>query len=154
MKVLLAEIDSQLCALSFIIPANKLSAIKDLSRLYPSIEFNQGEISNARNVLRVLSGETVEDIPISKFVFERCSVFRKNVYTELLRIPRGTTKTYSEVACLVGRPTASRAVARACSENVLAVIIPCHRVVALDGSLCGYKWGIDIKRQLLNMESK
>uniref|UniRef100_A0A0K0DQS9 Methylated-DNA--protein-cysteine methyltransferase n=1 Tax=Angiostrongylus cantonensis TaxID=6313 RepID=A0A0K0DQS9_ANGCA len=114
---------------------------------FPLVDFVRGK------VLTLLSGEEVEDIPISKFVFEGYSDFRKDVYRALLRIPRGTTKTYSEIASQIGRPRAYRAVAQACSANILAVVIPCHRVVASNGSLSGYKWGVDIKRQLLNIES-
>ncbi|KIH53020.1 6-O-methylguanine DNA methyltransferase, DNA binding domain protein [Ancylostoma duodenale] len=70
-----------------------------------------------------------------------------------MRIPRGTTRSYAEIAKLMGRPTAYRAVAQACGANVLPVVIPCHRVVASDGSLGGFSNGIETKRQLLKMES-
>ncbi|KHJ87258.1 6-O-methylguanine DNA methyltransferase, DNA binding domain protein [Oesophagostomum dentatum] len=121
---------------------------------YPSIEFVGGRIFNRMNILRVLSGEKVsETIPISPQVFKQCSDFRKDVYDQLMRIPRGCTKSYSEVAKSMGRPRAYRAVAQACRANILPVIIPCHRVVGSDGSLTGYSGGgTEMKQRLLDME--
>ncbi|EYB91099.1 hypothetical protein Y032_0210g2128 [Ancylostoma ceylanicum] len=105
-------------------------------------------------ITKLLHGEeATENLSISKHVFERCSDFRKEVYNQLMRIPRGTTRSYAEIAKLMGRPTAYRAVAQACGANVLPVVIPCHRVVASDGSLGGFSSGIETKKQLLKMES-
>ncbi|WP_288370084.1 methylated-DNA--[protein]-cysteine S-methyltransferase [uncultured Marinobacter sp.] len=81
------------------------------------------------------------------------TVFQKEVWQALLRIPAGTTVSYSELARMLGRPKATRAVATACAANKLAVVIPCHRVVRSDGSLGGYRWGIERKRALLNLEA-
>ncbi|HZB25278.1 MAG TPA: methylated-DNA--[protein]-cysteine S-methyltransferase, partial [Vicinamibacterales bacterium] len=68
-------------------------------------------------------------------------------------IPAGTTVTYADVARAIGAPASTRAVARACAANNLAVAIPCHRVVRSDGSLSGYRWGVDRKQALLARES-
>ena len=81
------------------------------------------------------------------------TAFQKEVWQALLRIPAGTTVSYSELARMLGRPKATRAVATACSANKLAVVIPCHRVVRSDGSLGDYRWGIERKRALLNLEA-
>ncbi|MCA1564030.1 MAG: methylated-DNA--[protein]-cysteine S-methyltransferase [Acidobacteria bacterium] len=70
----------------------------------------------------------------------------------LQRIPRGSTRSYREVASRLGRPTAARAVARACASNPVALIVPCHRVVQHDGGLGGYHWGVERKRALLKVE--
>lgn len=78
--------------------------------------------------------------------------FQREVWAELRRIPSGATRTYAEVADALGRPTAARAVARACATNELAVVVPCHRVVRSDGSLSGYRWGVERKRALLERE--
>jgi len=67
-------------------------------------------------------------------------------------IPAGQTATYAEVAAAIGEPKAVRAVAGACGANHLAVAIPCHRVVRTDGSLSGYRWGVERKRALLERE--
>ena len=81
--------------------------------------------------------------------------FQVSVWKELLKIPRGRTKTYKEIAVAIGRPNSSRAVANACAQNPYAPDVPCHRVVRYDGSLGGYsaEGGIERKRQLLEMES-
>lgn len=80
------------------------------------------------------------------------TVFEQRVWAELRSIPAGTTASYSEVARRIGAPNGARAVARACAANRLAVAIPCHRVVGQDGSLTGYRWGIERKAALLTRE--
>jgi AraC family transcriptional regulator of adaptative response/methylated-DNA-[protein]-cysteine methyltransferase len=80
------------------------------------------------------------------------SRFQTRVWDALRRIPRGETRTYGEVARAVQRPRAARAVARACASNPVAVVVPCHRVVASDGTLGGYRWGTERKRLLLERE--
>ena len=81
--------------------------------------------------------------------------FQIAVWKELLKIPKGKTKTYKEIAVAIGRPKSSRAVANACAQNPYAPDVPCHRVVRSDGSLGGYsaEGGIERKRQLLEKES-
>jgi len=83
----------------------------------------------------------------------QATAFQRRVWEELRRIPYGTTRTYSEVARAIGRPTATRAVARACAMNPTSVVVPCHRVVREDGELAGYRWGIERKRRLLDREA-
>jgi AraC family transcriptional regulator of adaptative response/methylated-DNA-[protein]-cysteine methyltransferase len=80
--------------------------------------------------------------------------FQRRVWAELQRVPLGETASYAEIAARIGRPTATRAVARACATNHAAVVVPCHRVVRTDGGLGGYKWGIERKRALLESEAK
>lgn len=80
------------------------------------------------------------------------TAFQWRVWQELMRIPRGQTRSYSEVARAIGRPRAVRAVACACAGNRLALVVPCHRVVREDGSLGGYRWGIAAKQHLLELE--
>jgi AraC family transcriptional regulator, regulatory protein of adaptative response / methylated-DNA-[protein]-cysteine methyltransferase len=72
----------------------------------------------------------------------------------LRQIPRGQTRSYAELAQAVGQPTAVRAVARACATNPVAIAVPCHRVIGSDGSLSGYRWGVERKKTLLAMEQK
>jgi AraC family transcriptional regulator of adaptative response/methylated-DNA-[protein]-cysteine methyltransferase len=80
------------------------------------------------------------------------SAFQMQVWRALQEIPAGERRSYQEIASAIGRPTAARAVARACASNRVAVIIPCHRVVRGDGTLSGYRWGVDRKLALLNEE--
>lgn len=83
----------------------------------------------------------------------QATAFQRRVWQQLRRIPYGVTRTYTQVARAVGKPKATRAVARACATNPVSVVVPCHRVVRQDGSLGGYRWGIDRKRRLVDHES-
>jgi len=82
----------------------------------------------------------------------RATAFRARVWAELRRIPRGETRTYGEVARAIGAPGAARAVGNACNANPVPVIVPCHRVVAADGTLGGFRYGLARKRELLSRE--
>lgn len=83
----------------------------------------------------------------------RGTVFQQRVWQALQQIPPGSTATYKNLANQIGMPGAVRAVAQACAANALAVVIPCHRVVRTDGSLSGYRWGVERKRALLEREA-
>lgn len=85
-------------------------------------------------------------------VHVRATAFQASVWGYLRSIPRGTVRSYREVAAALGRPTAARAVARACASNQVALAIPCHRVIRGDGGLGGYRWGLARKRALLERE--
>jgi AraC family transcriptional regulator, regulatory protein of adaptative response / methylated-DNA-[protein]-cysteine methyltransferase len=80
--------------------------------------------------------------------------FQIQVWQALRQIACGETNTYSQLAARIGRPTAARAVARACATNNIAAVIPCHRVVGSNGSLTGYRWGVERKKSLLEREKK
>jgi AraC family transcriptional regulator of adaptative response/methylated-DNA-[protein]-cysteine methyltransferase len=82
----------------------------------------------------------------------RGTVFQLRVWQALRAIPRGETRTYSQLAREMGQPNATRAVARACAMNRVAVVVPCHRVIGASGSLTGYRWGVERKRQMLEAE--
>jgi AraC family transcriptional regulator of adaptative response/methylated-DNA-[protein]-cysteine methyltransferase len=82
----------------------------------------------------------------------RGTVFQLRVWQALRQIPRGETRSYSQLAREMGDPKSTRAVARACATNRVALLVPCHRVVGADGSLTGYRWGVERKRQLLKAE--
>ena len=84
----------------------------------------------------------------------RGTVFQLRVWNALRQIPRGETRTYSQLAREMGEPNATRAVARACALNRVSVLVPCHRVVGVDGSLTGYRWGVERKKKLLEAEKR
>ncbi len=84
----------------------------------------------------------------------RGTAFQQRVWQALREIPAGETASYSEIARRISSPKSVRAVAQACSANTLAVAIPCHRVVRNDGSLSGYRWGVERKRALLKREAQ
>jgi AraC family transcriptional regulator of adaptative response/methylated-DNA-[protein]-cysteine methyltransferase len=80
------------------------------------------------------------------------TAFQWRVWDALTRIPRGETLSYGELAAMLGVPKAARAIGRACGSNKLALLVPCHRIIREDGSLGGWRWGLDIKQQLLATE--
>lgn len=84
----------------------------------------------------------------------RATAFQRRVWQELTRIPYGETRSYGEIAAALGQPKAVRAVARACATNPVSMAIPCHRVIGADGGLRGYRWGVERKEALLEMEAK
>jgi AraC family transcriptional regulator of adaptative response/methylated-DNA-[protein]-cysteine methyltransferase len=124
-------------------------------------EYHRAEISSAGNgsknlkvwlekILDHLRGKQPDlDLPIDV----QATAFQRRVWEELRRIPYGTTQTYTQIARRIGKPTAIRAVARACATNPVSVVVPCHRVVREDGNLAGYRWGIGRKQALLAHES-
>ena len=103
-----------------------------------------------QSVIELLNGQTPLDaLPLDV----RATDFQARVWRELRAIPRGQTRSYSQIANALEMPTAARAVARACATNPLALITPCHRVVRGDGGLSGYRWGIERKARLLEIEN-
>src|SRR5205085_3881727 len=84
----------------------------------------------------------------------RGTVFQRRVWEALRRIPRGETRTYSEIARAIGAPAAVRAVGSACGANPVALVVPCHRAVRADGGLGGYAWGLPLKEHLLEIEKR
>ncbi len=101
------------------------------------------------NVVGLVEDPTAaHDVPLDI----RGTAFQKQVWQALGNVKAGTTASYSQIAAAIGKPSATRAVAQACSANRLAVAIPCHRVVRRDGGISGYRWGVERKIQLLGRE--
>lgn len=107
------------------------------------------ENSDLEKVLQIIENPKAK-IEVPLFIIG--TEFQRQVWQALGQIPPGSTATYKEVAEKLGRPNSFRAVARACSQNQLAVVIPCHRVVGSHGNLSGYRWGVERKRMLLERE--
>jgi AraC family transcriptional regulator of adaptative response/methylated-DNA-[protein]-cysteine methyltransferase len=84
----------------------------------------------------------------------RGTAFQVRVWEALRRIPLGETRSYAEVAAMIGAPRAVRAVARSCATNPVSLAVPCHRVVGSDGSLTGYRWGLPRKQALIKLEKQ
>ncbi|WP_088893480.1 bifunctional DNA-binding transcriptional regulator/O6-methylguanine-DNA methyltransferase Ada [Leptolyngbya ohadii] len=102
-------------------------------------------------IVNYLSGlNSLPQLPIDI----QATAFQRQVWEALQAIPLGTTATYSDIADRIGQPKAVRAVARACATNPIALVIPCHRVIQKSGGLSGYRWGIDRKRELLDLEQR
>jgi len=105
--------------------------------------------ARAKSIVDYVGGGTRElALPIDI----RATPFQAAVWRELCAIPWGATRSYGEIARRLGRPDASRAVGHANGSNPLAIIIPCHRAIGADGSLTGYRWGLEYKRRLLDHE--
>ena len=100
-------------------------------------------------VERLSAGQDIEELTLDF----RGTVFQIKVWQGLRAIPSGSTLSYQQFANSLGMPTATRAVASACAKNRLALLVPCHRIVRADGGLGGYRWGIDRKRRILEIES-
>jgi methylated-DNA-[protein]-cysteine S-methyltransferase len=82
----------------------------------------------------------------------RGTLFQVQCWLALLEIPYGETRTYADIARVIGKPQAFRAVGFANNRNPIAIVVPCHRVIASDGTLCGYGGGLDLKQKLLVLE--
>ena len=97
----------------------------------------------------VASGQAGEDVPLDL----QGTAFQQRVWLALRAIPRGQTRSYAQLATMIGQPSAVRAAARACAANKVSLLVPCHRVVGSNASLTGYRWGVARKRRLLEMET-
>lgn len=124
--------------------------IEELRRRFPAAE--PDDDSNANTLAAVM--DFIEN-PRREFPLPLAptgTAFQHQVWQALRGIPPGSTASYLAIAASIGRPGSARAVAGACAANPLAVVVPCHRVVRSDGSLSGYRWGVERKRRLLERE--
>jgi AraC family transcriptional regulator of adaptative response/methylated-DNA-[protein]-cysteine methyltransferase len=148
--VAVAATDKGICAILFGGDAERLH--RDLHARFPRAKLREAGKAMAKVRTEVLA---VIQHPSRKPGFTLDpdgTVFQKAVWRALREIPAGTTASYADIAKKIGQPNASRAVAQACAANPIAVAIPCHRVVRSDGSLSGYRWGVERKRVLLARE--
>ena len=126
---------------------------RDLQDQFPHAALLGGDEQFEVLVARVVGFVDAPSIGLDLPLDVRGTAFQRRVWEALRGIPCGETASYSEIAARIGAPKSARAVARACAANVLAVAIPCHRVVRSDGALSGYRWGVERKRVLLEQES-
>jgi AraC family transcriptional regulator of adaptative response/methylated-DNA-[protein]-cysteine methyltransferase len=147
--LLVAGTDRGVCAVTLGDTRGALEA--ELRREYPAAQIERADGALAvwtKAVVARVNGKDGARVPLDL----RGSAFQRRVWDALQRIPRGTIRTYGEIARELGQPTAARAVAGACASNRVALVIPCHRVIREDGGLGGYRWGIERKRELLRRE--
>ena len=151
-RMLIAATDKGICAIQFADTDAELQ--QGLMREFPFAVRKRDDEAMAQwklSLERLIDGEESNRLlPLDI----RATAFQRKVWEHLQKIPRGETRSYSEVARKIGMPKATRAVARACATNPVAVAIPCHRVVRQGGELGGYRWGIERKEQLLAMEKE
>lgn len=150
-KVIIGRSQRGICAIFL---GDDAQALHDqLAAEFPRTELQADQASLQRELSQVIGfidkdqSEGVINLDIGGTEFEQ------KVWLALCGIPTGKTRSYSDVARDLGVPEAVRAVAGACAANVLAIAIPCHRVVRNDGSISGYRWGVERKRALLAEES-
>ncbi len=120
-------------------------------------EFARAELQEGGEMLSAWTSQLVEyldgRLPWPELPYDvRATAFQRQVWEHLRRIPAGSTMHYGEVAKQLGKPQATRAVARACATNPVALVVPCHRVVPKSPGLAGYRWGVERKRRLLQIE--
>jgi len=151
-KMLVAATNKGICSVSFGDDADELAAELEQEFFAAKIQKSDAELEYAVGaILKSLDGETtILDLPLDV----RATAFQIRVWSELRKIPFGETRSYGEIAKSIGDKKSVRAVARACATNPVALVNPCHRVIAADGKLSGYKWGIERKARLLDRERK
>lgn len=148
-RLLVAQTARGICRVSLGSHPDELVA--DLRAEFPAAEIRRDHgllAGSVSAILGYLEGERALDLPLDV----RATAFQRLVWEALRGIPYGSTRSYGQIARAIGRPSATRAVARACATNPAALVIPCHRVVQADGGLGGYRWGTERKRALLDRE--
>ena len=148
--VLVAATEKGICAVRLGSSESELENVLRNEFSAAHIERNEGQLREwVGQILEHLAGLRPNlDLPLDV----QATAFQRLVWEALQAIPYGDTRSYSDVANAIGRPTAVRAVARACATNPVALVIPCHRVIREDGSLSGYRWGLERKKKLLEHE--
>ena len=148
--LLVAATERGICKIALGASASALE--RDLRREFPAARVTRdtGTLGSwVETILAHLAGhEPHLDLPLDI----RATAFQQKVWNALRKIPYGSTRSYQAVARAIGSPSATRAVARACATNPVALVIPCHRVVREDGQAGGYRWGIERKEALLKRE--
>lgn len=128
--------------------------VRALKAEFPAAEIDRdrGALASALDaILAHVAGEVPTiDLPLDI----RATAFQRRVWEALRQIPVGETRTYAQLATEIGHPGAQRAVGRACATNPVALVVPCHRALRSDGGLGGYRWGLDVKRALIEGEAQ
>ena len=149
-KVLVAVTGAGVCAVSF---GNLESELEDdLRARFALAEITRDDAGLGQTLRLVLSHLGEHPLAAQLPLDIRATAFQRRVWRALQAIPRGETRSYAQVAAEIGQPRAVRAVSRACATNPVALVVPCHRVVGSNGKLTGYRWGVERKRQLIEME--
>ena len=148
--LLVGATERGVCSISF--GDSEDALVGELQERFSKAELKQMDRELSYAVEAIVAGLKEHPGAISLPMDVRGTAFQQRVWRELQAIPRGETRTYSDVAAAIGSPKSVRAVAGACAANPVAMVVPCHRVVGKDGSLTGYRWGVERKRTLLENE--
>lgn len=149
--ILVARSDKGVCAI--LMDDDPDALVRDLQDRFPKARLVGGDDGFEQLVARVVGLVEQPGIGLDLPLDVRGTAFQQRVWQALRDIPPGTTATYRDIARAIGQPSAVRAVAGACAANALAIAIPCHRVVRNDGSLSGYRWGVERKQALIAREA-
>lgn len=150
--VLVAISEKGVCAI--LLGKNKSKLVQELQETFPEADIAASDKPVEQALQQVISLVEEPKAKHSIALDIRGTAFQQQVWQALQKIPGGQTYTYQELAAKIGHPKSARAVANACAANKLAVAIPCHRIVRNDGTLSGYRWSTELKRELLQREER
>src|ERR1700731_305926 len=150
-SILVAQSDRGICAI--LLGDDPDSLVRDMQDQFPKANLIGGDACFERLVAKVVGFVEAPALGLDLPLAVRGTAFPQGVWQSLRKIPAGSTASYTDVAKLIGSPNSVRAVPQACGANALAVAIRCHRVVRSDGTLSGYRWGVERKRVLLEKEA-
>jgi len=150
-SILVAASDRGVCAI--LIGDDPDALARDLQDRFPRAQLIGGDAQFEQLVAKVVGFVEAPALGLDLPLDVRGTAFQQRVWQALREIPAGRTASYLQIATRIGAPKAVRAVGAAVGANPLAVAIPCHRVIRTDGSLCGYRWGVDRKRALIEREA-
>jgi AraC family transcriptional regulator of adaptative response/methylated-DNA-[protein]-cysteine methyltransferase len=151
-SILVAATDKGVCAI--LLGSDPHLLIRQLQDRFAKAELVGGDASFEKLVAQVVGFVEQPRLGLDLPLDVRGTAFQQRVWKALRRIGVGKTASYSEIAARIGRPTSIRAVAQACGANMIAVAIPCHRVIRTDGQISGYRWGVQRKQALLEREHR
>lgn len=151
-SILVAQSEVGVCAILLGDDPDQLT--RQLQDQFPNANLIGADANFEKLVSRVIGLVENPGLRLDLPLDVRGTAFQQRVWRTLQKIPVGSTASYSDIAKRIGAPKSVRAVAQACAANSLAVAIPCHRVVRTDGSLSGYRWGVERKRSLLEREAR
>ena len=150
-RILVAATERGLCAVAF--AETDAELCRNLQHDFAQASLQRDDEILADRLAVVLSQLHEHPLSTALSLDVRATAFQCRVWQALQQIPRGETRSYGEIAQQIGQPAAVRAVARACAQNPVAVVVPCHRVIGKSGKLTGYRWGVKRKQILLQLES-
>ena len=149
-SILVAQSVKGICAI--LLGHDPEALVREVQDRFPRAALVGGNRGFEQTVAAVVAAVEAPGVGLELPLDVRGTAFQQRVWTALRAIPPGTTASYADIARRLGAPRSARAVAQACAANVLAVAIPCHRVVRTDGAISGYRWGVERKQRLLDLE--
>ena len=148
---LVAQSDRGLCAV--LLGDDPDALVTDLQRRFARAVLLASDAECLQRIAPLMGSPDTVGVAKALPLDLRGTAFQQRVWHALLEIPAGRTASYTDIAQRIGSPRSVRAVAQACGANPVAVVVPCHRVVAKDGALTGYRWGVQRKHALLEREA-